>query len=178
MNYKLMQEYQDMLDMGYVDITNIYKSSKPIIAFQHKSQVGRESKQGDIRYVIQQSGYGRNPNYYDYQGSKGWNANGRILDTFQADLPNFREVCLVLLATNLKIANGLIDKNSAYKIRAQIKIKGIIKNLFESNETYYNRAFMAALKGANNNYKKAFDMINDPKKIYQGIVRLAKELGI
>ena len=90
MDYKSMQEYKDMLNMGYVDITNIYKSNKPVLVFQHKSQVGREPQNDDVRYVIQQSGYVRNPTYFKYQHSQGWNMNGHILDTFSAGLENFR----------------------------------------------------------------------------------------
>lgn len=178
MTYKDMPEYKDMLEMGYVDITNIYKSSKPTLVFQHKSQVGRDPENGDIRYVVQQSGYVRNPSY----DRVSWNMNGHILDTFNAGLENFREVGLVLLATNLKSANGLIDKSEAYKARAQVKVKGIITYLFKTDwSSYYDRAFINALKGGakvDDDFKKALDMINNPKKIYQGIVKLAKEIGI
>jgi len=176
MDYNLLPEYEDLLNMDYIDITNIYKSNKPIIAFQHKSEVGRKPKYGDIRYVIQKSGYIRNPVY-----DKGWHSSGRILSTFEANSPDFKEIGVILLTINLKLSNGLIERSEAYKLRAQIKTKGLIKYLFEIDPISYNHndiAFLEALNGENNSFKKILDMIENPLKIYQGIVKLAKELSI
>ena len=172
MDYKLLPEYKDILNMGYVDITDIYKSSKEVVAFQHKSEVGREPKNGDIRYVVQKSGYIRNPIF-----EKGWNANGRILDKFEDDSPDFKETGIKLLSLNLKVANGLLKRGDTYKQRAEIKVKTLIKRIFKEDGGYYNRALLYAIKGGKNDMSGAVAMLDDPKKIYQGIVKLAKELG-
>lgn len=172
MSYKDMQEYIDILNMGYVDITNIYKSNKETLAFQHKSEVGREPKTGDIRYIIQhKSGYIRNPIYRDGH----WNMNGRILDTFES---NDRDVGVKLLSLKLKIANGLLKQSDTYKIRAEMKSKALIKFTFDGYNSYNYRTFIDMINDPGVYISGILEMIDNPKKIYQGIIKLAKEFGV
>jgi hypothetical protein len=192
MNYKQMPEYKELLSFGFVDITDQYKSTKPIVAFQLQEETQREPRQGDVKYVIQKSGYIRKNQYkehYNYNtGVKktGWDQTVRV-EKFEPGLDNFDEVGVRLFNLYWKIKNKLISREEVSKLRVEEKKYMIFKILFDDVDDVprlkhsigYLRDYLNGNKTWKyDDYDAIFTMMYKPGKFFQGMAKLLKELGI
>lgn len=179
-DYKQIPEYLGLLTMGMEDITDSYNSRKPTLVFRFKNRADDPNQNfPDVRYIIQKSGYVRRSVLKDGK----WNMNGNIIDRFDADSEKFREIGIILLYTNLMKAKKLIKPQEAYALRASFKAKSLIKLVFGYDDKYgYMQRFIDALTDNDSWYHdhavSIMNMLNDPKKANQGIIKLAKELGL
>jgi len=177
--YKDSEDYKVILSMGYIDITAQSRSKKTTIVFQHKDELAREKEMGDTKYIVQESGYVRR-SVMEKNGK--YNMNGKIIDKFRARSSSYPLDGLSLLKTYLEIKHGMIQQKDGYKMRAEVKIYAIMNAIFNTKGHNQFIQYLTAGKTYNNNDDRRFERIlnqlDDPKKKYQAIVRISKELGI
>lgn len=178
-NYKDNENYKAILDMGYIDITSQTRSRPGTIVFQHKREIERDVKKGDMRYVLQQSGYVRGARVILRPNKKpSYNYNGGIIDKFQqGDIP----AGLLLLKIKLEVKEDITKRADTYEKRVVIKGRAIINMIFDSPRYNSFIHYLQTGKAFNSEiekYDKILEQLDDPKKKYQAIIRMAKELGV